>query len=59
MKCKNDLSDCTCNDLTERLLKVSGDVFVFKMCVKCQKHYAQCKCEVPEWKVVGGPKHEA
>jgi len=54
MKCNKDLSKCTCSDLQERLFSVAGPYFAYKMCAKCKKHHAQCKCENPDWKIVGG-----
>jgi hypothetical protein len=47
-KCCNDLSDCTCPDLKERLASL-GNVLIYKACKKCKSHYAKCKCEKPEW----------
>lgn len=47
-KCNNDLKDCTCEDLDERLADLK-DVLVYRMCNICKKHYARCKCEKPEW----------
>jgi len=49
-KCNNDLSNCTCSDLDERLASLAGAKnVVFKRCKLCGKHYARCKCENPEW----------
>ena len=56
MKCKNDLHNCICSDLGERLFGLSNvSNFVYRMCKKCKKHYAVCKCEEPEW-VMSKPK---
>ena len=50
MKCKNDLSDCICDDLEERLSSLkNAPNFIYKMCRKCEKHYSLCKCENPDW----------
>jgi len=51
MKCNKDLSECTCDDLQERLMSLGGPggVLVYRMCKKCKKHYAKCTCEKPEW----------
>ena len=52
-KCQNDLSNCICPDIEERLASL-GDHFIFRKCKKCKKHYARCKCESPEWEIVEG-----
>jgi hypothetical protein len=53
-KCQNDAADCTCGDFTERLRQVAAKgVFIFRACKLCGEHYAKCKCEKPEWEVVG------
>ncbi len=50
MKCHNDLTDCTCPDLQERLSRASeGGHFIYRMCRKCGLHYSKCKCKNPEW----------
>jgi len=50
MKCQNDLSDCTCPDLQERLSGAAEKGhFVYRMCGKCGLHHAKCKCKSPEW----------
>jgi hypothetical protein len=55
MKCNHELSECTCPDLQERLGKIaSSGNFMYRACKKCGNHYAKCKCEEPEWIVVGG-----
>ena len=48
MQCCNDLADCTCEDLQERLAGLDK-VLVYRMCNKCKMHYAKCKCTEPEW----------
>jgi uncharacterized protein with PIN domain len=55
-KCNNDLTDCKCPDLEERLL--STPFFVFKMCNVCYKHYSRCRCEKPEFVMVQGQAKE-
>lgn len=57
MKCNNELADCICPDLIERLSKVSH--FSFEVCAKCGKHHSQCKCEQPDRKIVRGRPNEA
>ena len=50
MKCKNDLSECTCPDLQERLESISNSGhFIYRKCGICGLHYAKCKCEFPSW----------
>jgi len=57
MGCKNDLSQCTCPDLEERLDDtVLKGRFAYRRCKKCEKHYARCKCEDPEWEIIDQPK---
>lgn len=49
-QCNKDLSRCACEDLKERLNNLKNDpLFIYKMCRICQKHYATCKCEKPDW----------
>ena len=48
VKCNNDLSDCVCPDLQERLNGL-GDVLVYRKCLKCNQHYEKCTCSNPEW----------
>ena len=50
-KCDNDLGDCTCEDMEERLAGISH--LAWKRCKTCQKHHARCKCETPVWEIVG------
>ena len=53
MKCNNDLMECVCPDIEERLATLSGPggPLVSRWCVACNKHYAGCKCENPVWGV--------
>jgi hypothetical protein len=54
MKCNHDLSECTCPDLLDRLKSATENApFVFKRCKKCGRYHSQCKCEQPEWEIVG------
>lgn len=57
MNCQNDLVDCTCPDLKERLasLKNSPNLAI-KWCKKCDNHYAQCKCAEPQFYITGMPE---
>ena len=48
--CKNDLADCTCDDIEERLANLNNiPNVIYKKCRICEKHYARCKCEKPDW----------
>ena len=50
MQCRNDLSDCTCEDIEERLVGLKNSPhFIYKMCRICEKHYALCKCDSPDY----------
>ena len=56
-KCQNDLSECTCPDIDERMASLKNSPYLaFKWCVKCDKHYARCRCAEPEFIVTGMPK---
>jgi hypothetical protein len=47
-RCKNDIADCTCPDIDDRLGALTGTV-IYRKCRKCGKHYARCQCKDPEW----------
>ena len=50
MKCGNDLAECTCPDLNERLARVNQSPHVFiQTCKKCGEHHSRCKCEEPDF----------
>ncbi len=50
IRCENQLQDCTCENLEERLDEaVASGHFDYKKCAKCSKHYARCKCEEPQF----------
>lgn len=56
-KCQNELFDCTCPDIQERLsaaAKEIGGSFVYRKCSICNQHYAKCKCQDPKWVLEGG-----
>ena len=56
MKCQNDLADCTCSDIQERLNEIAaGGHFVMRVCMLCGKHYAKCECHDPEWTTSENP----
>lgn len=48
--CQNDLTECTCSDIKERLRSLkSSNYRVMKWCSVCDNHYSQCKCKTPIW----------
>lgn len=50
IKCSNDVADCTCGDIQERLASLAQHPNLsFRMCTKCNQHYSFCKCEEPNW----------
>jgi len=50
MKCNNDLANCTCDDLQERLEKLADSPNLsIQWCARCNKHHSRCKCESPIW----------
>lgn len=55
-KCLNDLHDCACADVDERLRSATDlDGFAARWCMECDKHYARCRCAEPIWGIrVGG-----
>ncbi len=52
-KCDNDVMNCTCGDMTERMRGPTGPGghVVARWCAKCDNHYAACKCAEPEWRL--------
>ncbi len=50
-KCSNDLEDCVCPDLAERMkgLGGAGSAVASRWCSVCDQHYAVCRCEEPNW----------
>ena len=50
-RCQNDLEDCVCPDLADRMRRASeaGTHVVSRWCGKCDQHYAVCRCEEPTW----------
>jgi len=49
-KCGNDLRDCTCEDIKERLASLkSSSHILMRWCARCDNHYSQCKCDDPIW----------
>ena len=57
MQCNRDLGRCECPDLPERLAEIGQSAnIVSRYCRICDKHYALCKCEIPEWAMKSGGK---
>jgi len=55
-KCQNDLADCTCPDIKERLASLNkSSNFLTRVCMLCGHHYSQCDCHDPEWTVNTDP----
>jgi hypothetical protein len=45
MRCQNAVGDCTCPDISERLVKLAGHPNIaIEFCVTCGQHHARCKC---------------
>lgn len=55
-KCQNDLANCTCPDIEERLASLKGKL-IYRMCKVCGKHYGRCKCEAPIWTTNEGDEY--
>lgn len=46
VKCCNDLSDCVCPDIDERLAQLAaGGHVAFATCPECGRHVDRCRCE--------------
>ena len=44
-KCQNEISDCTCPDIKERLESLARHPnLAIEFCANCGKHHARCKC---------------
>lgn len=53
--CNTDIGGCVCPDRDEGLRSVAYDPngsVAFKWCRTCDKHYARCKCETPNFYVI-------
>ena len=49
-KCQNDLSECVCPDLNERMASLNNSPnFIYKKCRTCGLHYAKCQCDTPDY----------
>ena len=57
-KCNQPIVNCICPDKEARLSKLgeAGSYVAIKFCILCNKHYALCKCEKPEFKMKAGGK---
>lgn len=58
-RCDTTIDKCTCPDMDESLKKVVFDpagLMAVKWCRKCDKHFARCHCESPEFYIVLGGK---
>jgi len=52
MRCQNELADCICSDIDERLASLGYHPnLAFRICAKCNLHYARCKCKLSVWEV--------
>jgi len=59
--CKTPVSQCTCEDIEERLRSVAegpNSKFVYRYCKKCDLHYAKCQCAAPDWGIRGAPEQK-
>ena len=55
VKCQNNLADCICSDIDERLAGLGNHPNIaYRKCSVCNKHYDRCKCENPKWVVQTG-----
>ena len=43
IRCQNDVSDCICPDIEERLRSIQTHV-AQRMCTKCDQHVDRCIC---------------
>jgi hypothetical protein len=54
-KCGHGFGACRCPDMDDRLKRVAfapDSAVAFKWCRACDKHYARCKCESPDYFIV-------
>ncbi len=59
VKCSKDIGDCDCEGRDDQLRNLAmrpDGMVAFKWCRTCDKHYARCKCEHPDFYVVLGGK---
>jgi len=57
-RCSSEISDCSCPDRDASLKTIAMDPHatgvLFKWCRICDKHYARCKCETPDFYLLSG-----
>jgi hypothetical protein len=51
--CDHTLGECTCPDADARILAARQHT-PMKWCKTCDKHYARCKCSVPNFTLMDG-----
>ena len=59
--CNTHISQCTCDDLEERLRSFAerpNAKFAYRYCKKCDRHYEKCQCEEPDWGIRGAPEEK-
>ena len=55
--CQNEVEDCLCKDLNDRMRDASDSEFVMsKWCAKCDSYYTRCYCVEPDWVARTGGK---
>lgn len=58
-KCHTTIDKCACPELDDHLREIMHDPkspIAVKWCRTCNKHYARCKCETPEFYILQGGK---
>lgn len=56
-KCDQSVGQCTCPGTDEHLHAVAYDpdaCVLFKWCRTCDKHYARCRCPIPNYYIISG-----
>jgi hypothetical protein len=56
-KCRTDIGGCRCPNADERLRQLArtpGTNVAMKWCLTCDKHYARCECEPPQFVIITG-----
>ena len=57
--CGQDVVDCKCEDLNQRMRDASdSDYVIMRWCKKCDSYYLRCSCPEPEWVARTGGKLE-
>lgn len=52
--CDVTVDKCECPDMDERLRLIDSTFIGMKWCKACDKHYARCRCVVPQFYVRSG-----